>query len=124
MTEYRDFVKRMPELQNAKKAAGEHMRIAELIKTITSGDAFHDTVQCEKGTVENDVPFDVDDIFEILAGDHGDQVVPFIEDLIIQAAQPTKSLRLICLQSLVCDGLRSATFHHYRRLFVQVLSLS
>jgi hypothetical protein len=47
--EYKEFVKRLPQLQAAKQAAGLYTTIAELIKETTTSESFLDTVQCEQG---------------------------------------------------------------------------
>ncbi|KAI6183231.1 L51-S25-CI-B8 domain-containing protein [Aphelenchoides bicaudatus] len=58
---------------------------------------------------------------EILAGVFNQStVVEFIEDLIIDGGQNAiPALRLICLQSLVYNGLTSKTWHEYQKLLVQ-----
>lgn len=60
---------------------------------------------------------------ELLNGDYGDRVVPFLEDLIAEAYNPERILSLLSIQSLVCGGLKPATYNTYLRLFVQVYFL-
>lgn len=56
---------------------------------------------------------------EILSGSSPDKVIPFIENSLIEARPLYKILRLICLHSLVTNGLKSIVIQTYRKLVIQ-----
>uniref|UniRef100_A0AC34R4B2 Uncharacterized protein n=1 Tax=Panagrolaimus sp. JU765 TaxID=591449 RepID=A0AC34R4B2_9BILA len=57
---------------------------------------------------------------EIISGKYGDKPIPFIENAIIDATPLMPIVRLIALQSQICNGLKTPTWQYYRRLIVQV----
>jgi hypothetical protein len=59
---------------------------------------------------------------DILAGNFTQtSTIEYIEDLIIDGDKGyIQALRLICLQSLVCNGLNARTWSEYQKLLVQV----
>lgn len=57
---------------------------------------------------------------EIISGKYGDKPIPFIENLIIDAVPLMPIVRLIALQSQICNGLKTATWQFYRKLIIQV----
>lgn len=50
MHEMKEFVKRLPYLQAAKKSAAVFTTVAELIKDVTRGERFIETITSEHGT--------------------------------------------------------------------------
>lgn len=58
---------------------------------------------------------------DILNNPEADKPHPSIEDLIARKERLSKALRLICLQSHACDGLKPKTLDLYKRDIVQVM---
>ncbi|MFH4978494.1 hypothetical protein AB6A40_005203 [Gnathostoma spinigerum] len=105
LAEDKILVKKLIEMQRNERNATLHTSIAEnVMKLFNSSDDFSDILRYEQ---------------EILRGDRGDRVLPFLEDMIIEAKQPSVILRLLALQSLCNGGLKPATLSSYQRLFVQ-----
>uniref|UniRef100_A0A914VNX1 Vacuolar protein sorting-associated protein 33A n=1 Tax=Plectus sambesii TaxID=2011161 RepID=A0A914VNX1_9BILA len=102
--ECKEFVKRLPELEVARDAAGLHTTIAELIKESTTSKSFLDTIQCEQ---------------EILNCLETERPMPYIEEAIAKGEPFIKVLRLICMHSLVSDGLKAKVLDQYRRELLQ-----
>lgn len=58
-----------------------------------------------------------------MQGEHGDRIIPQIENLILEAYNPLVVLRFIALQCMVIGGFKNTTIGAYERLFIQVLRL-
>jgi len=102
--EMKEFVKRLPYLQAAKKSAAVFTTVAELIKDVTRGERFIETI-----TAEHEILNEVDT----------DKPLPLIEDGMAKGQPWNKILRLMCLQSLATDGLPIKVYDQYRREFLQ-----
>ncbi|KAK0412171.1 hypothetical protein QR680_006071 [Steinernema hermaphroditum] len=102
VAEVKMSVKKIKELMKTKALVSQHTRLCEMLKARQFDDFFHECNECAE---------------EIL---HGvpDKVVPFIEMSIIEGLDITEIIKLVCLHSLVCDGLRKETLDAYRKLIV------
>ena len=111
--ELADFVRRLPQLTQAKQRAATHTTVAELIATART-DEFGERVVYELGVASACCLFPVADL---LAGVDVDRCAPLIDDLCAGAAHAPLStvLRLVCLQSHVADGLRAKVATDYYR---------
>ncbi|KAK9880635.1 hypothetical protein WA026_011875 [Henosepilachna vigintioctopunctata] len=102
------YVQKLPQLLAKKKALAHHTAIAECIKEITDSYEFLDTLQTEQ---------------EFLNCIEVDRVNPYIEDLICQNKPLVQVLRLICLQSLTCSGLKPKVLECYKKELVHTYGL-
>jgi len=100
VSELKQFVAKLPQMQATKQSLALHTSIAELIKEITVSDAFQEALQVEQ---------------DLLNGIDTDKICPFIEDFICKQEPITKILRLICLQSSSNSGLKPRVLDHYKR---------
>uniref|UniRef100_A0A914DCU4 Uncharacterized protein n=1 Tax=Acrobeloides nanus TaxID=290746 RepID=A0A914DCU4_9BILA len=104
VAEMKVHIKSIPKLIKKKHSVDTFTRVAEMIQAGLVDDFNFGIIQCEK---------------EILSGCPSDKMIPFIENAIIEAKHSFRILRLICLHSLVCNGLKSAVLQSYRKLFIQ-----
>lgn len=105
LTQTKVFVRKLTEMKMKERDADKHTVIASHLTSIIRDDTrFRKFAKLER---------------EILRGEYGDRVIPFVEDLIIEAYNPEYVLRFISLQSIVCGGLKPATYAAYQRIFVQ-----
>lgn len=56
---------------------------------------------------------------DIMNGVYNDKIIPFIENSIIDCQPLVSILRLIALQSQICNGLKTSTWQSYRKMIVQ-----
>ncbi|KAI9565724.1 Vacuolar protein sorting-associated protein 33A [Daphnia sinensis] len=103
VSELKQFVAKLPQMQATKQSLALHTSIAELVKEITISDAFQEALQVEQ---------------DLLNGIDTDKVCPYIEDFICKQEPLTKVLRLICLQSASNSGLKPRVLEHYKREIV------
>ncbi|VDN51341.1 unnamed protein product [Dracunculus medinensis] len=109
LAENKVVVRRLIDVQKSEKNVDTHTTIASHLMTfIRDNMRFSKLPQLE---------------LDIVQGYFGDRVIPFIEDLIIEAYEPKLILRLIAIQSLVSGGLKTATFNAYQRLFIQTFGI-
>ena len=59
---------------------------------------------------------------DLVAGFEGNTQIPAIEELMARNVPATEILRLICLQSLVSNGLKQKEIENLKRHFLQVYS--
>ncbi|XP_076028832.1 vacuolar protein sorting-associated protein 33A-like [Oratosquilla oratoria] len=102
--EMKQFVQKLPQMQTAKQSLATHTTIAELVQDETESGSFRPALQVEQ---------------EFLKGSGTDKVCPFIEDCIAQKESFMRVLRLICLQSIVNNGLKPKVLEYYKRELVQ-----
>ncbi|KAE8635138.1 hypothetical protein XENTR_v10002524 [Xenopus tropicalis] len=103
--EIKQFVSQLPHMQAEKASLANHTSIAELIKEITTSEAFFDNLTVEQ---------------EFMSGFDTDKVNPYIEDCIAKKDPIIKILRLVCLQSVCNTGLKQKVLDYYKREILQV----
>uniref|UniRef100_A0A4W6G4B8 VPS33A core subunit of CORVET and HOPS complexes n=1 Tax=Lates calcarifer TaxID=8187 RepID=A0A4W6G4B8_LATCA len=102
--EIKQFVSQLPHMQAARSSLANHTSIAELIKDITTSEAFFDNLTVEQ---------------EFMTGVDTDKVNTYIEDCIAQKDPLIKILRLVCMQSVCNNGLKQKVFDYYKREILQ-----
>ncbi|XP_061842197.1 vacuolar protein sorting-associated protein 33A isoform X2 [Nerophis lumbriciformis] len=102
--EIKQFVSQLPHMQAARSSLANHTSIAELIKEITTSEAFFDNLTVEQ---------------EFMTGVDTDKVNTYIEDCIAQKDPLIKILRLVCMQSVCNNGLKQKVFDYYKREILQ-----
>ncbi|KAI4820397.1 hypothetical protein KUCAC02_028377 [Chaenocephalus aceratus] len=102
--EIKQFVSQLPHMQAARSSLANHTSIAELIKDITTSEAFFDNLTVEQ---------------EFMTGVETDKVNTYIEDSIAQKDPLIKILRLVSMQSVCNNGLKQKVFDYYRREILQ-----
>ena len=95
VTQIRDYMKKLSKLQQEHKSLSTHVALAERIQRITKQEAFHKRLECEQDALANATcSADSEAYIESMASD----------------GEPLPSvLRLLCLLSLVSNGLRAKT---------------
>ncbi|XP_067263966.1 vacuolar protein sorting-associated protein 33A [Chanodichthys erythropterus] len=102
--EIKQFVSQLPHMQAARSSLANHTSIAELVKDITTSEAFFDNLTVEQ---------------EFMTGVDTDKVSTYIEDCIAQKDPLIKILRLVCMQSVCNNGLKQKVFDYYKREILQ-----
>uniref|UniRef100_A0A8C7D580 Vacuolar protein sorting-associated protein 33A n=1 Tax=Oncorhynchus kisutch TaxID=8019 RepID=A0A8C7D580_ONCKI len=102
--EIKQFVSQLPHMQAARSSLANHTSIAELIKDITTSEAFFDNLTVEQ---------------EFMTGVDTDKVNTYIEDCIAQKDPLIKILRLVCMQSVCNNGLKQKLLDYYKREILQ-----
>ncbi|XP_069475703.1 vacuolar protein sorting-associated protein 33A [Ambystoma mexicanum] len=102
--EIKQFVSQLPHMQAARASLANHTSIAELVKDITTSEAFFDNLSVEQ---------------EFMSGIDTDKVNNYIEDCIAQKHPLIKILRLACLQSVCNSGLKPKVLDIYKRAIIQ-----
>ncbi|CAB1319797.1 unnamed protein product [Coregonus sp. 'balchen'] len=97
--EIKQFVSQLPHMQAARSSLANHTSIAELIKDITTSEAFFENLTVEQ---------------EFMTG-----VNTYIEDCIAQKDPLIKILRLVCMQSVCNNGLKQKMLDYYKREILQ-----
>ena len=98
VSELKAFVKKMPQLQKDMQNLSHHIEITQKILATTNQPAFRDRWYAERSILEGESNYD------------------YIEECISKKeGSLQKILRLMCLQSLVANGLPSKRFDHLRR---------
>lgn len=59
-------------------------------------------------------------ITELLTCPSSDKVIPLVEDEIVRADSLHLSLRLVAIQSIAAEGLKSSVLQNYRKMIFQV----
>ena len=102
------FKKNMSSLEaflKKKEVLPGYMRMAELCIQELSKISKSDFIDCET---------------DIIGGKYGDKPIPFLENCIVDGLPLLPILRLIALQSQLCNGIKTSTWQYYRKLIVQV----
>ncbi|GMT19464.1 hypothetical protein PFISCL1PPCAC_10761, partial [Pristionchus fissidentatus] len=102
LAEYQLFVRKLPLFIHRKSRLTQHMRLNELLV-----DAMHD--KYEETLIER----------ELLSSPSSDRVVPSVEEVIIHADSLHSSLRLVAIQSIAAEGLKSTVLQTYRKMIFQ-----
>ncbi|KAG7264889.1 hypothetical protein CRUP_007328 [Coryphaenoides rupestris] len=102
--EIKQFVSQLPHMQAARSSLANHTSIAELIKDITTSEAFFDNLTVEQ---------------EFMTGVDTDKVNTYIEDCIAHKDPLLKVLRLVCMQSVCNNGLKQKVLDFYKREILQ-----
>ncbi|KDO21963.1 hypothetical protein SPRG_12829 [Saprolegnia parasitica CBS 223.65] len=101
ISEIRDFVKRIPGLQQQYKLLNQHTNLAQLLKKTTDSKSFNDMWFTERSMLEGQVLIDE------------------LEEFIGVQEPLLKVLRLLCLQSLTSGGIKAKAYDHLRREIIQ-----
>lgn len=99
-----DFVKKLPALKKDFTSLNQHINIAELLKRRTDSKAFRDQWQGERGMLE------------------GESYLDAIEEMVYADTDRTalyRILRLLCMQSVTADGIRTGRYETIRRAIGQ-----
>ncbi|KAM4050273.1 uncharacterized protein ACNLHF_015065 isoform 2-T2 [Anomaloglossus baeobatrachus] len=102
--EIKQFVSQLPHMQAERASLANHTSIAELIKDITTSEAFFDNLTVEQ---------------EFMSGFDTDKINPYIEDCIAKKDPLIKILRLVCLQSVCNTGLKQKVLDFYKKEVIQ-----
>ncbi|CAH2295822.1 vacuolar sorting-associated 33A [Pelobates cultripes] len=102
--EIKQFVSQLPHMQAERASLANHTSIAELIKEITTSEAFFDNLTVEQ---------------EFMSGFDTDKVNAYIEDSIAKKDPLITILRLVCLQSVCNMGLKPKVLDYYKREILQ-----
>ena len=99
--ELKQFVDKMPRMQATKQSLGLHTGLAEVIKERIDSEEFLAVLELEQRI--------------LTGGGEGGRYLEEVEDLVLGGAVPlTRVLRVICLQSVVCGGLKPRVYEAYR----------
>lgn len=104
ITEIGKIVKRLNYLKVARKSQLNHVTIAELVN---------------ERTLKPDFIYGLRIEHELLQEDRLNRVIPEIETKLLRQEPPHHVLRLICLQSIINNGLKSKVCDYYKREIVQ-----
>ncbi|KAF2366399.1 Sec1-like protein [Trinorchestia longiramus] len=105
VVEMKHFVQKLPRIQAAKQSLALHTSIAEALQEEVAAGLFGSALEHEQ---------------ELLRGGIDcDKVPSFIEESIGRKAPLNTVLRLICLQSVINNGLRPKLLEYYKRELVQ-----
>ena len=104
ISEIREFMKRLPQLQEEHLSLGYHINIAQKINEVTKEQDFAQNL-----TIEQD----------ILMGENEKGVLDYIEELINRQDKLSRVLRLLCLWSCVGNGLKAKTYDFFRKEIMQ-----
>ena len=92
VSQIRDFMKKLGQLQNLHKSLSAHVGLAGRIQQHTSAPAFHKRLECEQ--------------LALASGAISAEAEAYVEELIAEGAPLPSVLRLLCLLSVVGNGLR------------------
>lgn len=104
VSEMKQFVSKLPHLQQIRQSLSVQTSIAELVKEFTDTDEFLDSLRCQQ---------------EFISGQETDKVHPYIEDCIGRQEPLYKVLRLVCIQSYCNNGLKPKVLDYYKREIIQ-----
>ena len=85
-------MKKLNTLQHTHKSLGAHIALAERVQRLTRGKAFHRRLEAEQGALSSGGIVSATDAL--------------IEDLIAENEPLPSVLRLVCLLSQVCNGIK------------------
>ncbi|KAA0187593.1 Vacuolar protein sorting-associated protein 33A, partial [Hyalella azteca] len=105
VVEMKHFVQKLPRIQAAKQSLALHTSIAEALQEEVGTSSFGAALQHEQQLLRGGIDCD--------------KVPPFIEESIGGKAPLNTVLRLICLQSVINNGLKPKLLEHYKRELVQ-----
>lgn len=103
-SELREFVNRLPAYQAEHRSLRIHTHMAESIMQHARSDAFRRPLEIEQN---------------VTAGSDPSYQHELVEELIFRNVPLTVILRLLCLESCVCGGLRPKVLENFKRLILQ-----
>ena len=98
VSQIRDYMKKLNKLQQEHKSLATHVALAERIQQVTREESFHRRLECEQET--------------LASGSCSAEAEAFVEDLIASGEPLPSVLRLLCLLSVVPNGLKPKSFAH------------
>lgn len=104
ITEIKQFVENLSIMEVARASIANQIPAAELVKETVESEAFIQLSEAEE---------------EIITATDNDKINPYIEDCIGRQEPLLKILRLICLQSLVNNGLKAKVLSYYTSGIIQ-----
>ncbi|KAJ3390103.1 hypothetical protein HDU84_007928 [Entophlyctis sp. JEL0112] len=108
ISEIKEFIGKIGGLESEKASLKLHMSIAEEINRKINGPDFNRFLQLQQN---------------ILSGNVQSLHVDYLEQMIDKKAPILETLRLMCLYSVVCGGMKSKVFDLLRREFVQTYGI-
>uniref|UniRef100_A0A914LNS4 Uncharacterized protein n=1 Tax=Meloidogyne incognita TaxID=6306 RepID=A0A914LNS4_MELIC len=109
VAQYKNFIAKLPNVVVKRKSTGIFMRLAGVVQQRESDDFYRGLLRCEQ---------------EIMRNPQHDKIHPFIENSLIEMREINSILRLIILQSLISNGLKSSVLQTYTKLIVQSYGIS
>lgn len=103
--ELRAFVERIPQLQATKKSLATHLVLAEQLSEVVSSETFRQILTAEQ---------------QLIMSQQTEHAQVYIEQAIACSEPFNRVLRLLCLQSLVCNGIKTKMFESLKRELLQV----
>ena len=101
LAEIHQFVKQIPAFARNLRSLRNHIHVAERVKGAAESGPFRQRWMTERGMLEGESCYDA------------------LEDLLAADAPPYRFLRLLCLQSLTGNGIKSSKYDSLRREAVQ-----
>ena len=95
VSQIRDYMKKLSRLQQEHKSLATHVALAERIQRVTREAAFHKRLECEQEALSS--------------GACSAEAEALLEDLVGHHMPLTSVLRLLCLLSVVSNGLKPKT---------------
>ena len=96
----------LSDIQKMKQPLENHIGLTEIVKSKIDSEEFLTVLELEQRI--------------LTGGGEGGRYLDEIEDLVCSNSLPvTRIIRIICLQSVVCSGLKPRVFESYRRLLLE-----
>eukprot|EP00047_Mylnosiga_fluctuans_P018839 m.75588 g.75588 ORF g.75588 m.75588 type:complete len:592 (-) comp7825_c0_seq1:65-1840(-) len=104
VTQIHSFTSKLKRMQDDQEALKRHTDLCTLFNGAAKGDAFATLLETEQN---------------LMASADPDKPCEYVEDCIGRKEDVSKVLRLMCLHSVLCGGLKRSVLEGYRRDFVQ-----
>ena len=106
VSQLKQFTSKLPGIDLAKQSVATHTGLAEMVKKKTDSEEFLIVLELEQRILTG-------------SGESG-KYLEEIEDLVCSNIVPlNRIIRVICLQSVVCGGLKQKVFESYRKLILE-----
>ena len=106
VSQLKQFTAKLPAIELSKQSIATHTGLAEMVKIKTDSEEFLIMLELEQRI--------------LTGGGEGGRYLEEIEDLVCANSVPlNRIVRLICLQSVVCGGLKPKVIESYRRLLLE-----
>jgi len=106
VSQLKQFTSKLPGIDLAKQSVATHTGLAEMVKKKTDSEEFLIVLELEQRILTG-------------SGESG-KYLEEIEDLVCSNTVPlNRIIRVICLQSVVCGGLKQKVFESYRKLILE-----
>ena len=92
VSQIRDYMRKLSRLQQEHKSLSTHVALTERIQRLTNESAFHRRLECEQEALSS--------------GLCSSEAEALVEELCASDEPLPSTLRLLCLLSLICNGLR------------------